>query len=552
MTGVVHPGELAAHDDVLAVADDVPRALPLAGEPTGLDGWKPVEQTRRRVPGEVEVAERLTSDRAGGCLTEREPTHPRPRTRFRETTDVAAVVGVTNRIDGRRIGMDRVAVAVAVADPVDAPTVPRGGEDTLEVAARSEHVTGAVHIGAIAVQRGDAGIGTRRANDRVGCPRDERTRDRVDRSQAVPGCGRPVHRGELTADHEARAVGRDHHRGDEAADGARRPVEQCAVGRRKGCEVVARRGTDASEVAADVHGGVGGDDRVDEVPHVGGEGVGERARGDVERGHAVASYAVDGREVATHVEAGVVGRHGDRAYLGVEDRSEGGVEHARLDVVRQDVGARHRVDTRRRTGGPRRREPSTGEHPLPGDHLRPDDTIDLHRRQRIGGHGGRRWRRGRVSRRCVGADRQKADRQEADDCGSHGGDRRDRGWRSSCVARRACRARRGHHAPPPWPTSSPACHPQTVFELCTSSRTNTPTGALSRSPSVPTFTRSVIHDSSWKCTFEHHGRRVRTANDGDRDEVALVDRYVEHERSDAGCADGQCARQRHDPRAAHR
>ena len=95
-------------------------------------------------------------------------------------------------------------------------------------------------------------------------------------------------------------------------------------------------------------------------------------------------------ERAADVERLAVGRDGERLDRAVDGRGEGG-RHTGVDVVGEDVAARHQalpgVRARRAGVG----EAAAREDRVARDGLRPDDArVDLHRRQRIGGHRRRR------------------------------------------------------------------------------------------------------------------------------------------------------------------
>ena len=118
---VVDLGELPAHDDVVVVAGDRPRPLDHAGEGAGVDRRVPHRGRGGRLTGEVGVAVRVGLCGPGRGLAEGEtPVEGPVRRGLRKAADVAAVVGVPDRVQCVTARMDRVCVAVAVVDELDA------------------------------------------------------------------------------------------------------------------------------------------------------------------------------------------------------------------------------------------------------------------------------------------------------------------------------------------------------------------------------------------------------------------------------------------------
>ena len=111
---------------------------------------------------------------------------------------------------------------------------------------------------------------------------------------------------------------------------------------------------------------------------------------DVERRDVEPGLPVHLGEGSAHVERLAVGRDRKGPDGAVDGGSEGR-RHAGVDVVGEEVAARHQALPGVGTGRTGVGEAAAREHGVAGDRLSPDDArVDLHRGQRVGGHRGRR------------------------------------------------------------------------------------------------------------------------------------------------------------------
>ena len=205
---VVHVAELATHHDVLVVAGDVPRALALARERTGVECGEEVEQGGRRVAFEVEVAVRIARQRAGCRTAEGDASHERPWVGALVCLGHAtALVRVTDVVHGVAADVHRVRVAVAVGQPVDRAAIPRSGEHTFEVAGATEPESGTEQIVAVGDERRDAGGVSTVADRGVDRHGQRCAGDGIDHAEAEPRVVPSVERRELTANGDLRSVG---------------------------------------------------------------------------------------------------------------------------------------------------------------------------------------------------------------------------------------------------------------------------------------------------------------------------------------------------------
>ena len=144
-----------------------------------------------------------------------------PGCRLRKSArNIVAKVRMPNGVHSAARRVCGIGIAVAVLDPDDVAVCGVRCEGAFEVAARAEHVTGSVDVGAIRRQGVHRSVDAAVLNRGVSSPRKAGTADRVERAHAVPA--RAVERGELTADDDLRLV-RRHDHGVDAGVSRRRP-----------------------------------------------------------------------------------------------------------------------------------------------------------------------------------------------------------------------------------------------------------------------------------------------------------------------------------------
>ncbi len=426
--GAVDRWELAREGDVAAVARDVPGTLALAGEAAHRDVRQPGEQRRGRLTGEVVVTALPVGDEgAGGRLGQSGAAVGGPRVGLPHASgQVAAVVGVAGDVDGLTLREGGVAVAVAVGDPLDllgGPVDPRG---SLEVAAGPEDEAVDVEAVVVADQVGHGRVRPGVADQVVGRPRQQRSGVGGHGTETVARVGRAVEAGEGASDDDGGLVRRDDHRVHAAALGVGRPGEQGAVARGdRGQAVAGGEGAaevDAGEQAAEIDGGPGHRDRAHGGVGLGREVPGQRAGLGVDRGDAVADLAVDRRERPAEVDPGLVRRGREREHLAVGAGRPRVEQGTGADVIGEQVGAGHLVDSGSRPGRTGRGEVAADVDGVADDQLGPGHAVDLRGRQGVSRDRDRgRWIAG-VDGRSVGVRGRPEGRRDDE----HGG------CRSSC------------------------------------------------------------------------------------------------------------------------